>query len=1660
MSDTNYAEEPEFDPADFVGNEQRRSTARAMASLDADPEKAARAQSLSEVTGVNPAIIDGDQENFETQHRAALTASLLANNKFLSGYVDSHPLAAKISNDDYGQLDAASEAIQKTGFADVPGVGVVPTTTEPGERTINVTGSILSKAIEAYYTNADFEGFASERQKLAESLATNPTFGNIFLRQGVEAGATALEGSMRVFSGLVGGAAAGIGEAYKQAGGAESDANKLTRDLIVMAQVGLSGQAGLHGVVHPEVAAEISKFSTAVKPYLEAGKEPPVGIHPLIDDAKAQQAKIDSDNLSAALKESQASKTRERSPDMYADFVRQHTSGEIGISADAVRELYGNKVPAVDDGLLGFVPKLAEQLAQAEATGGDVKVPVADWLAKVEPEVAKQLEDHIRVRDGGMTVEETKGEQPPVGPVSDPVDSVRQSAALGAIDERKLQLERGEDVGESHVFGIKDNAGNDLGEVYVAEEAGGKRLYIDDIRTKEGPQSLGPRAVRQAADQLFEQFPNAEEIKGLRVSGAREVGGKFTDMVVKRKAKSEKQLELPQEGTTRLEDREAFAKASAIGMTVEQYKRYQNLIERRRAEDAEAATARAEADQRKRQTAEWKANRAELRPQVRDEVLSQPDHELDEMLRGGKVKLRSEDLTDEQRAVLPKEYVAAEGIHPDDLAGMFGGTTGRELVDRLATMHRAREASGMKPRAFLERTIEAETDRQMEAKYGKLDRNILEEAKDQVLSETQEELLHEQTMALAADAGLEFSISKEDLKAAVKANVDGTAIKNLSSDKFLADAGRAGRATEMALLKGNAAEAFRQSQRQYLAYQFAREARKIEKAQASFAKLAKRMSSREVASVDQEYTDWVHNILLRVGQPIKRSVQDLQESIVGREHKSLGEFVDYKQGHDMREVPVAEFLLDDGFKSKVDDLTAEQFSAMHDSIKTLVKNGADEKKITKAGEEADLDEIKSKMIEQLKAFKEKHYDAAGGRWLGPLPPRVARPLRTYLVSHLQLESIFNRWDRADPRGVFTQYVARELATAANGEAALERRFSRMLSEVADKADLREAVPNSVFKDPLSSDGAMIPMTRKNLRAVLLNAGNDSNFDKLAGGYGVPKETIKAWLDTHATKEDWQWAQKMGDIFAEIKKEADVMYRHLSGIASENIPLKAFDTPHGKMDGWYYPVVYHPVWEGTSKKLMGGDALEQDNYIRATTPRGYTKSRTGYTAPLALDIDSTPVRMRQMIHDIAFRPAVIQASKIFYDKDIRAAITQHYGKEYRDLLVPYLRDVANAANFRSDAQKVGVQVSEFIRQNIISTLIGLNPGTVLKHGPTAAINSMSEVGPVNFLKAIKGLTSVNDATGETNWSFAMKTSEELQRRMRHYQETLGGAQEKVQGEYSLRDFIQRAGSFPVAMSDLMSAVPTWMAKYEAEMNEHGVNGDAIFAADRAVRRAHGSSVITNRSAIMRGGPLMSWMTSVYGFFNHIMNRQYELMWKAGDTLDLVKQGEYSDAMKQVPHLTAGLFSYVILPALIEEMVTPLTSDKNESWGKKAAKGLAYTVSASWIGVRDIASAMLNGRDPSIGLLSTTYKTISDLGRDLAKDRPFSKQHAGAVIQHGATAFGAATGLMNAQVGKSGKFIYDYATGQERPKGPWAWLSGLRFGQSKGHSQSFDQYMKGH
>ncbi len=217
--------------------------------------------------------------------------------------------------------------------------------------------------------------------------------------------------------------------------------------------------------------------------------------------------------------------------------------------------------------------------------------------------------------------------------------------------------------------------------------------------------------------------------------------------------------ELP--GVTRMADRPPFARDAVT--TKGRHDRYMRLIDRRHAEDLATSEKRITEEQTKRQTKEWKDNRREVRKEVEADIHDRPDVAADlffgaKELYGEPVekqKLDAAKLTEEQKASLPRDYYGKDGIHPDNAARLFGYETGDLLVNRLAAYNEVKQAAGMSAKDFVTRVTDIETDRQMELRYGNLDRNIMDDIREQVTSATGGSYLDRVDVAVTIRVGCE-----------------------------------------------------------------------------------------------------------------------------------------------------------------------------------------------------------------------------------------------------------------------------------------------------------------------------------------------------------------------------------------------------------------------------------------------------------------------------------------------------------------------------------------------------------------------------------------------------------------------------------------------------------------------------------------------------------------------------------------------------------------------------------------------------------------------------------------------------------------------------------------------------------------------------------------
>lgn len=1928
------------DVESFFRDQTRQAQVGLVGAIDDDPEQASRVLELEKASGTPAGAIVGDVEGFERDHKAALGSAIIQENSYIADYLNSHPLAARLSHDDLGQLDIASQSIGRI----------------PEKSAIQRAAHAFGEGFGEFSGKAFLSDPFIKDQAGIDYAIDHPLYSSVVMGAG----------------GVVAAPLTFMGKTF---GGAASVVNEFFgRDAASMLEYGLMrGDLRAAGTGSHADFTQVGQSFKAAAPWLRQGKTPPAGIDPLIDKSKIEQAKTDADTLSDALKESLKSATRERNADFYANFARTHIGDrEIGISADAVRELYGDKLPNSGDNLLGWVPDIEAKLQSAEATGGDVRVSLADWLAKVDPEVAKQLEDHIRARPDGITVEEGKNLKPLESPkaevepvegepaprvepsiITEPHTLLRGSASLEpmfSVGDRKVKLEKKNfqpELGPEsrkagylgfHDFDLIDQSGKPIGSVNLSEQNNGKTLYIEMIQAGADkrmydPNFLGPALIRDLFRQLKAEFPNAESITGHRVSGAREKAGSweaksampvvkfsegwdyaggatdrfrellggawerqlsgvevynkpkelytqheqelasavkqvldkivpkgvetdtapalklggeihgiyqaFTDKlplitialdtanpvgVAKHEAihhlknagfftprewevltrasrdngwiekfgidnryesakmplKLEESIaeaykewsdgkasaegvedifqklkdffaslkdkfkeilgrdftweelfervdrgdigsrnveegyrgpgtfrsegDIPDIGgkeaerireriqalsgelsvaksqgfdiksaefearATELKEAQASLRSitsGTFGMSVPEYRLYMDLIKKRNDEDLAIAGKRALEQQRRQQTKEWKANRVEMRDEVREEIESRPDVAVDQLFAEEKLKFHPDSLTDDQKAMLPKEYIQKKGgIAPDDAAGFFGFSSGDSLVARLGQITAERQRAGMKARDWINHLIDTETDRRMEQKYGNLDQRILDEAKDQAISETQLDLLHEEVLHLGLKAGSEFPISKAQLRQWNKEIFDKTPIDSISTDDYLRSAGKAGKAAEMSLLKEDFADAFREKQRQNNAMIMANYAKTYERSRASFDRTAKTFQKREVPSVPTEWTNWIHDILSRTGNRVNRSVQDLAENISRQSEHTLADFIEAKQAEtfNLRETPVVDFLLDPAFRSEMGKLTAEQFYGLKQSIDVLIKQGRDEKKINVQGEALDREAVLREMRDKLGTFPAKALPDEA-----PKMTAVLKVPRMFFAGMTTIETLLNRWDRADPRGIFNSTIVYPLAKAANHKSSLEREYAKAYGELGPIIDGGKFV-DAPFADPRTRseadpEGRPWPgFTRRHVLAMLQNAGNKSNWKVLARGYSADPAALMEWLHRNTTKADWDRAQKMGDsIFHSLVAKADVVYENMTGATIEKIPLEPIETPYGTYKGWYHPLIADPllkeVWVKDpengqwSRNATGrrGSVMDDSDYFHASTSNGYTKRRTGAVYPLDLNFDVVPSRIKQMIHDISFRQAIVETEKVFGNKSFQAEVTKHYGSTYTDLLMPYLKNMAGAESIPSRAGAEAARISEYFRQNAISTYIGFNPFTALKHGPTALVWSMREVGAVEFLSALKSLYGKSADLNLSNSEFAMKHSEELQRRERHWQDTIAGEHKTIEGASTLRESVIEKGSWLVAQSDMLSAKPTWVAAYNKYIGDGLSHGEAIDLADRAVRRAHGSTAQTNQPALVRGGgPLHGWLTSVYGFFGTAMNRRIEIAHNLNDAYQLGKEGEIKAAAVKSRKALADIMVYVAWATIVEEAVVGLNTQDKRGMAAHLISGATMGAASSMLYVRDIVHGLASGHEPGVGLLSSVMHDQANVFRDFAHGKEaFNRQHAGKTVGDFLTIFGEYTGMAPKTISNAARFGIDLVNKQQQPRSLAEWLRGFTRGTAK-------------
>jgi len=127
-------------------------------------------------------------------------------------------------------------------------------------------------------------------------------------------------------------------------------------------------------------------------------------------------------------------------------------------------------------------------------------------------------------------ISEQRGLWGPNGPTPAGARDAAQQTAMGVImgttaPEARLSLDRvaqwkGAGNIDNHTYLIKHPSGDYIGGVDTTWNPATGELNVGEIRADQGPNSMGPAAIRQLRDTLLEQYPDTKLITGDRISGA------------------------------------------------------------------------------------------------------------------------------------------------------------------------------------------------------------------------------------------------------------------------------------------------------------------------------------------------------------------------------------------------------------------------------------------------------------------------------------------------------------------------------------------------------------------------------------------------------------------------------------------------------------------------------------------------------------------------------------------------------------------------------------------------------------------------------------------------------------------------------------------------------------------------------------------------------------------------------------------------------------------------------------------------------------------------------------------------------------------------------------------------------------------------------------
>lgn len=1674
----------------YVGLMGSDPAAAVTAAQQTPPSAAADAITTSQKTGIPPQAVLANPDAAKGMADGLHPATISQSNPQMARWSMGEPTQVAASLPHYEWMDGISKVFDYINKQMFPGPR--PATTIP-----QAIGTEYRESVQAGMQNVIYPGlmpFASPRALASTIGGINAAMGEAFspltgtLTATVGQGVEDITGFNRRITGNVLAMLLPWGFKPKpRAIGPEPEAPPINVNL------GPRPLPGPKGGPTPEPDI----IDTTAEPVTEASPAP---THPLVEVAKNNAEVMD-----AVYDVIQQQEMTTNLPVVMNNFLHQLTddtpTGIISINPQVALEAYKdrmiNGLPAPDqkDGILGWVPDIQTKAVQALLTGQDLKVPTADYLTNVSPEGHALLRDGLSFGDGRSVADAELFAKMPAAEVS--FKSTLEGLEQGSSEEFKKSplsqaqypveyLEAKTEQEEQNLRAKRDAAHKNAVETV---------LPIDRIYGTE--KELGVRGLTSPSEELpvvekaggkYIVFDGNHRIAAAKLRGEKNVKVKLAN--VDAEFGQERASATVEQAIAKARQENyltpLFKDAEAIGMSEPQFKLYAQAVQKADEAFKEKVIAQQSKQMRLEQNKEW---RAEADRRVKD---AWHNVAQDRAVRARFLLATGEDIGGDNFAPvkldrksvaksypdiikeLPRDLFGENGVEPDDIAEALGFRHGEQMLREIADLERLRNTDKFitgevrSVKSHTEYLVEQELSKLVGQKLGNFlsPEQLDYAARLGVSSKGVQNLLIEELQALAQKAGLPFS--KPTMEAAALDAFRSMPVKEAVNLKALERVvGRGGRETEVALLKKKYPEAFQAKQRQFIATRILGHATDFQK---TFVQADRRFRAIArhpvIASTDQHYVNYVHDALMQAGYRVKRSPRELASALEG---VTLPEFVLGKErgGYSIYYNPWQ--------PGPVRDMTVEDFESMRNTIKSLLKVGRDEKTIYVQQQKLDLQALVDEAAAQRAQFGEKwtqeELHEHHKKVLGPQQTvigglRKAFNLRALDASAVVPEFLVDELDMNNFHGVYNRVV---MQPAQDAKHALDELSERVANKFLEFNKQQPKEWSGTLEDPVDvpyhyfdkEGGMYLPIkNRGDLLGAAIHWGNTENQYKLVEsglkmsntGEKITHEDMQRAFDYYMRKEDWDFVQHLWDTSEELWNMARDMHGRMSGVKPPNVEPQGFEAHGVQYKGGHAPIFYDALLGRDVRSVTPADALFGDDYLRSLPSKGYSIKRNTYTAPLEMDIDLYRIRYAQMILDITHREAIVNMRKFLSHPEIRRGLNKMIGPEYTQVLTALPNRIANARMLDDRNAKFLNDLAKLLRRNIVVSEIGFKLSTIEKHGPTALMKSINEVGMGEFWNAVHDLSKGNLLE---NWKKEIAESPELQRRIQTMDRDMATQLTKLTAKHNIIQTAQDWSTMGVGMSDLASTVPTYRAAKNKALREGETMEDAIKIGEKAVRKAHGAGAHIDLPMILDPQGEYSELLKTFTVFTTFLNNSYNVTRNAlqlgAKGIGEMRAGELAKGGRK---FTKAFATIAMVAYISSAYVLKLEGayHKGESLMKKFAKTLAWGLAGGLPLANSVIRPLIDSTsDFSSNIFDQVGKSTLTTANDSKKliENAWAKITGHSrkllppkMVQHTLITAGDIFGIPGAaQASKPAQYLADTAAGRAHPHGFGGFLRDL-------------------